>query len=178
MATENINFTKEAFLSPWNLVFLIASLVAALVIGGTTANIWLLFAAAAELIYLGTVPRNERYRRLVRSRKIKEAQKSPKDREIFRSLSRDDQKRYVRFRNMEKAIKDNYAKLPYSSQGMLESHLKKLDDLLDSYLNLLQLQDRYRRFSLRGDESDLVHAIEGLTLEMEEDSPQIGRAHV
>ena len=53
---------------------------------------------------------------------------------MFRTLSKDDQKRYVRFRNMEKAIKDNYAKLPYSSQGILDAHLKKLDGLLDAYL--------------------------------------------
>lgn len=173
MPDEPINFYKEAFMSPWNLVFLITALVAALIAGGATANVLLLFAAAAELIYLGTVPRNDRFRRAVRARRIEELRKRPSDRDVFRTLSREDQKRYVRFRNMEKAIKDNYAKLPYSSQGLLDAHLKKLDGLLDSYLNLLQIKDRYVRFTHRAGEAEVVRAIDQLRQEMENDPPRV-----
>ena len=154
-------------MAPANLVFLIASLVFALLLGGVTANVLLLFAAAAELLFLGTVPRNERFRRAVRARKIDERRKEPRDRDVFRTLAKEDQKRYVRFRNMEKAIKDNYAKLPYSSQGLLDSHLKKLDGLLDAHLNLLQLKERYVRFrniekAIRDNFSRLSYASQGL----------------
>ena len=174
MSDEPINFYKEAFMSPLNLGFLIFALVAALLTGGVAANVLLLFAAAAELLYLGTVPRSERYKRLVRSRKIAERKRDvKKDRDVFRSLSKDDQKRYVRFRNMEKAIKDNFAKLPYSSQGILDAHLKKLDGLLDAYLNLLQLKERYVRFTERTGERDIVHAIDGLRQEMQTDPPRV-----
>src|SRR5690606_26486071 len=130
-------------------------------------------AAAAELMYLGTVPRSERYRRVVRSRKAAERNKPPSDREILRSLHRDDQKRYVRFRNIEKAIRDNFAKLSYASQGMLDAHLQKIDGLLDSYLNLLQLKDRYLRFAQRTGEEEIVRAINGLRAEMEQDPPRV-----
>ena len=161
-------------MSPLNLGFLIFALVAALLTGGVAANVLLMFAAAAELLYLGTVPRSERYKRLVRSRKIAERKRQVKnDREVFRSLSKEDQKRYVRFRNMEKAIKDNFSKLPYASQGILEAHLKKLDGLLDAYLNLLQLKERYIRFTERTGERDIVRAIDGLRQEMQSDPPRV-----
>ncbi len=133
----------------------------------------LVFAAAAELLYLGTLPRNERYKRAIRARKIDERRKAPRDREVFRTLAKDDQKRYVRFRNMEKAIKDNYAKLPYSSQGLLDAHLKKLDGLLDAHLNLLQLKERYVQFAQRTGENDIVDAITGLQNEMQADPPRV-----
>ena len=173
MPDEPINFTKEAFMSPVNLGFLILALVVALLAGGATANVLLVFAAAAELLYLGTVPRNDRYRRAVRARKIDERRKAPQDREVFRTLAKDDQKRYVRFRNMEKAIKDNYAKLPYSSQGLLDAHLKKLDGLLDAHLNLLQLKERYVQFARRTGENDIVQAITALQNEMQADPPRV-----
>ena len=173
MPDEPINFTKEAFMSPVNLGFLILALVIALLAGGVTANVLLVFAAAAELLYLGTVPRNDRYRRAVRARKIGERRKEPRDRDVFRTLAKDDQKRYVRFRNMEKAIKDNYAKLPYSSQGLLDAHLKKLDGLLDAHLNLLQLKERYVQFARRTGERDIVDAISGLRHEMQGDPPRV-----
>ncbi|OZC03837.1 hypothetical protein [Rubricoccus marinus] len=174
MTDEPINFYKEAFMSPLNLGFLIFALVTALLIAGPMANILLLFAAAAELLYLGTIPRSDRYKRLVRSRKIAERKREvKKDRDVFRSLSKDDQKRYVRFRNMEKAIKDNFGKLPYSSQGILDAHLKKLDGLLDAYLNLLQLKERYVRFTERTGERDIVLAIDGLQQEMKTDPPRV-----
>jgi hypothetical protein len=174
MPDESINFTKEAFMSPVNLGFLILALVTALLVPGVAAaNILLVFAAAAELLYLGILPRNERYRRAIRSRKVDERRKAPRDREVFRTLAKDDQKRYVRFRNMEKAIKDNYAKLPYSSQGLLDAHLKKLDGLLDAHLNLLQLKERYVQFARRTGENDIVTAITGLQNEMQADPPRV-----
>lgn len=160
-------------MSPVNLGFLILALVVALLAGGVTANVLLVFAAAAELLYLGTVPRNDRYRRAVRARKIGERRKEPRDRDVFRTLAKDDQKRYVRFRNMEKAIKDNYAKLPYSSQGLLDAHLKKLDGLLDAHLGLLQLKERYVQFARRTGEADIVDAISGLRHEMQGDPPRV-----
>ena len=173
MPDEPLNFTKEAFMAPANLAFLLVALIVALVAGGITANVLLMFAAAAELLYLGTFPRNERFRRVVRSRAAATRAKAPSDREVFRTLEKDGQKRYVRFRNMEKAIKDNYAKLPYASQGLLDAHLKKLDGLLDAHLNLLQLKERYTRFAERTGEADILDAIAALRREMEQDPPRV-----
>lgn len=177
MQDEQINFYKEAFMSPVNLVFLISALVAALFTGGMAAvpQLILLFTAAAELLYLGTVPRSDRYKRLVRSRHASERNKPPSDREIIRSLHKDDQKRYVRFRNIEKAIRDNFSKLSYASQGMLDAHAQKIDGLLDSYLNLLQLKDKYGKFAQRQGEIEIVRDMSQLRDEMENDPPRVRR---
>ena len=175
MPAEPINFYKEAFMSPVNLVFLIAALVAALITNDWVAvpQLILMFTAAAELMYLGIVPRSDRYKRLVRSRQAAERTKPPSDREALRSLHRDDQKRYVRFRNIEKAIRDNFSRLSYASQGLLDAHLQKIDSLLDSYLNLLQLKDRYERFAQRTGEEEIVRAMNDLRAEMEHDPPRV-----
>ena len=172
---EPINFTKEAFMAPANLGFLLVALVLAIVTGGAAVvpEMILLMAAAAELLYLGTAPRNERFRRVVRSRKADEAKKAPTDRETFRTLGKEDQKRYVRFRNMEKAIKENYRKLPYASQGLLDAHLRKLDGLLDAHLNLLQQKERYVQFSQRTSEDAIVDDIADLRAEIENDPPRV-----
>ena len=175
MQDEQINFFKEAFMGPANLAFLIMALVAALLTGGMAAvpQLILLFTAAAELLYLGTVPRSDRYKRLVRSRHAAERNKPPSDREVIRSLHKDDQKRYVRFRNIEKAIRDNFSKLSYASQGMLDAHVQKIDGLLDSYLNLLQLKDKHFKFTQRQGENDIVRDIGQLRGEMENDTPRV-----
>lgn len=175
MADEPISYVKEAFMSPWNLVFLIVAMVLAFVtVGATPVNELLLtFVAAIELLYLGIVPRQERFRRAVRARQIAERAKPPSEKELFRQLSKGSQKRYIRFRNLEKAIRDNYQRLSYASQGMLEAHLKKIDDLLDSYLNLLLQKERYERFTQQATEEEVVNAMAQLRREMESDPPRI-----
>ncbi len=174
--SEPVNYTKEAFLSPWNLVFLIMAMVTAFVlVGSGTANFVLLFAAALELLYLGMMPRQERFRRVVRSRKLAERNKPPSEKEVFRQLSKASQKRYIRFRNIEKAIRENYEKMSYASQGLLESHLKKIDDLLDSYLAMLQQKERYERFARQATEDEVVNAMAQLRGEMADDPPKVQR---
>ena len=174
MPNEPINYTKEAFLSPWNLVFLIMAMVTAFVLTGTgIANFVLLFTAALELLYLGIMPRQERFRRVVRSRKMAERNKPPSEKEVFRQLTKASQKRYIRFRNIEKAVRENYQKLSYASQGMLEAHLKKIDDLLDSYLTMLQQKERYERFAQQATEDEVVEAMARLRDEMQDDPPKV-----
>ncbi|MEM8600161.1 MAG: hypothetical protein AAGF99_09600 [Bacteroidota bacterium] len=173
--SDKINYTKEAFMLPWNLVFLIGAMVAAFLLNDVAAlpEIILTFTAAMELLYLGIMPRNERFQRAVKSREIAEQRKPLSDTERFKTLGKNDQKRYVRFRTLEKQIKESYKKLPYASQGLLDNHLGKLDGLLDSYLNLLMLQDRYAQFARRTEEDEVVNAIAQLRRDMEDDPPRV-----
>ena len=175
MAVSEPNYTKEAFLTPFNLVFLIVAMLSAFLLADIAAvpETLLLFAAALELLYLGTFPKNERFRRAVRSREIAERQKPPSEKEVIQTLHKGSQKRYVRFRNLEKQIAANYDKLPYTSQGMLEAHRKKLDGLLDSYLNLLQLRERYERFTERTAEAEIARAMSELRDEIASDPPKV-----
>lgn len=172
---EDINFTKEAFLNPWNLVFLIAAMLTAFFLSGSEVlfNLILLGAAASELIYLGIVPRDERFRRAIRARRAAEHAKPPSQQEIFQVLNKHNQRRYARLRKLEKDIEGNYRKLSYASQGLLDSHLKKIDGLLDSYLNLLYQRERYE-FSIHSTtEGEVIRAIETLREDMADDTPKV-----
>lgn len=174
MPADTPNYTREAFMAPANLAFLLVALLASVMLSSfIPANVVLLFAAAAELIYLGTVPRNERFRRVVRSRQGAARRTRTSDGDTFRTLDKESQKRYVRFRNMERAIKDNFAKLPYASQGLLDAHLRKLDGLLDAHLGLLRTREGLTRFARRGGEAEIADAIDTLRREMEADPPRV-----
>lgn len=88
-------------------------------------------------------------------------------------LTKTSQRRYARLRKLEKDIRTNYRKLSYSTQGLLESHLGKIDGLLDSYLNLLHQKERYEYTVQSGTESEVVRAISNLRDDMEDDSPKV-----
>ena len=179
MDEVNVNYTKEAFLHPWNLAFLITAMLVSLgaMFAGPDlawmSNIILLFTAASELLFLGTVPRNERFQRAVKARQIAERNKPPTQKELWRELSREDQKRYVNLRRLKKDIESNYRKLSYASQGLLESHLTKIQGLLESYLNLAHQKRRYTTYVLGADEERLVAQIADLREDMEDDSSRV-----
>ena len=179
MNEANINYTKEAFLHPWNLIFLIVAMAAAfgtsMVIPGSEFlfNTILLFAAALELLFLGTMPRQERFRRAVKAREAAVHAKPPTKKELWRLLSNPNQKRYAQLRKLEKKIESNYRKLSYASQGLLESHISKIDGLLDSYLTLLTQKERYEHYGQRTEEKEVVRSIEDLREDMADDPPRV-----
>ncbi|MFT5142721.1 MAG: hypothetical protein ACI80V_002091 [Rhodothermales bacterium] len=176
--TEVQNYTKEAFLHPWNLTFLIVSMLSAFTVSsflGATPlfETILLFAAAMELLFLGYLPRQERFQRAVKSRRAEEHAKPPSQKEVFQHLTKHSQRRYARLRKLEKEIRSNYLKLSYASQGMLDSHLKKVNTLLDSYLNLLYQKERYEYTAHSSTETEVVRSIEELRRDMAEDSDRV-----
>jgi hypothetical protein len=176
MSDKDINYTKEAFLNNWNLAFLAVSIVASFVLYGVLGiELWLplLFVSAGELLYLGTVPRNERFRRLIRSEKIAERRKPPSQKEIFQLLSRRSQRRYARLRKLKDEIRQNYQSLSYASQGLLDSHVRKIDDLLESYLNLLNQRERYSSYIENATEEDIQQSIDALKEDMADDSERV-----
>ena len=169
---QEINYTKEAFLNPWNLAFLIMSMLAAFFLSGTQGtlplfNIILIFAAASELMYLGILPRQERFQRLVRAQHDKERTKPPSQKEIYLRLTKFSQRRYARLRKIEKEIESNYRKLSYASQGLLDSHLKKIDGLIESYIKLLYQKERYEDSVRNGAEAEIARDIKEIRDELE-----------
>ena len=178
MKDADINFTKEAFLNPWNLGFLIMSMLAAFFLSGTTGaqapfNLVLILAAAVELIYLGIMPRQERFQRVVKAQREKERLKPPSQKEIYLRLSKQSQRRYALLRKTEKEIQSNYRKLSYASQGLLDSHLKKINGLIESYIKLLYQKERYEDSVRSGAEKDIVRDIEELRGELDSQSPRV-----
>jgi hypothetical protein len=175
---QDINYTKEAFLHPWNLTFLIMAMMVAFGVSLTGAPAWffdaaLIFTAGTELALLGMMPRDPRFRKAVRSRVSAEYAKPPSQKELYQNLAAPDRRRYVGLRKVEKSIRTNYRKLSYASQGMLDSHLKKIDGLLESYMKLLYQKERYEYSVQSGTEMEVIRSIEDLRVDMEDDSPRV-----
>lgn len=176
---DDINYTKEALFNTWNLVFLISVVAVATGTGLlTTVPAWLpelilVLGAGLELLYLGVMPRHDRFQRHVRSQKMAERRKAPSQREIFSQLRNRSQRRYAKLRKLKDEIRSNYQRLSYTSQGLLDNHLEKIDGLLESYLELLHQRERYRDFQDSATENRILKSIEALKREMADDSERV-----
>ncbi|MFB6098179.1 MAG: hypothetical protein ABEK84_03535 [Salinibacter sp.] len=176
---EDINYTKEALFNTWNLVFLITVVAVAAALGLVGfAPTWLpelilLLGGGAELLYLGVMPRNQRFQRYVRAEKRAERHQVPSQRKIFSQLRNQSQRRYAKLRKLKDQIQANYQKLSYASQGILSSHVDKIDGLLDSYLDLLHQRERYRDFMDSATEARILDAIETLKKDMADDPERV-----
>src|SRR5699024_5058593 len=136
---QAINYTREAFLHPVNLGMLLVAVVSAFATGnmGLLPSIILTLAFGTELMYLGIVPRLPRYRKHVKLKKLQQQSPKHQSQNIFHRLGPKSQKQF------SKLIKENFDRLPYSSQGLLENVRKKVKELISSYLTLLDLYNRY-----------------------------------
>jgi chromatin remodeling complex protein RSC6 len=176
---DEINYTKEAFLNTWNLVFLLVAATVAAGVGLTgLAPSWLfelilVLGAGLELLYMGVMPRNSRFQRHVRSQKMAERNKPLPQGELYRQLHRRSQRRYYKLRELKDEIRANYQQLSYASQGILNSHIKKIDGLLRSYLELLHQRERYRDLAENSTESSIRQSIEELKEDMADDSDRV-----
>jgi tRNA(Ser,Leu) C12 N-acetylase TAN1 len=110
---------------------------------GMVSNLILTMAFGTELVYLGIVPRLPRFKRSVKMRKLKERGTDEEEKLIFQELDSLSKRRYLVLRHLSKLIKENFDKLPYSSQGLLDSIRKKIGELLSNYITLLDLHKRY-----------------------------------
>lgn len=148
MSTDelNINYTREAFLNPINLGVLLVSTIGALFFSNFSvdvSNLLLTTVFGFELMYLGVVPKLPRFRKKMELKKIKERHASNNEKDLFQSLDSASQKRFLVLKHLAKLVQENFEKLPYSSQGLLDNIGKKIDELLGNYLTLLDLIKRY-----------------------------------
>ncbi|RNC79481.1 MAG: hypothetical protein ED557_15525 [Balneola sp.] len=142
----NINYTREAFLNPINLGVLLVSTLGALFFSNLSvdvSNILLSTVFGVELMYLGVVPKLPRFRKRVELKKIKERHAANNEKDLFQALDSTSQKRFLVLKHLAQLVQENFEKLPYSSQGLLDNIKKKIDELLGNYLTLLDLIKRY-----------------------------------
>lgn len=142
----NINYTREAFLNPFNLGVLLASTLGALFFSNISvdiSNILLSTVFGVELMYLGVVPKLPRFRKRVELKKIKERHAANNEKDLFQALDSASKKRFLVLKHLAQLVQENFEKLPYSSQGLLDNIKKKIDELLGNYLTLLDLIKRY-----------------------------------
>ncbi len=186
MKDKEINYTREVFLHPWNLTFLTAGMGVALgfgllgdvlSMGGGLSNVLfqslLTLTIAFELLLLGYIPRQKRFRNIIRAKYAKLRAKPPTEEEMYRQLNRTNQRRYIRLRNLEKELRSSYRKFSFASQGLLESHTDKVKGLMRSCLKLMFQQERYISFGQRKHEQEIATAIAALEAELNHASEPI-----
>ena len=168
MSTEqlNINYTKEAFLNPINLGVLLVSTIGALFIsnvsgelGISLSNLLLTTVFGIELVYLGVIPKLPRFRKNVEQKKIKKRRAISNDKDMFSELDVSSQRRFLTLKKLANLIQENFDKLPYSSQGLLNNIKKKINELLGNYLTLLDLIKRYQLYLNSSLESNLKEEV-------------------
>jgi hypothetical protein len=145
---ESINFTREAFLHPLNMGVLLVATISAFALSGMglASNLILTMTFGVELMYLGIVPRLPRFRKNVKLRKLRERNPAAEEKSIFQELDQKSKKRFLVLKHLAKLVKENFDKLPYSSQGLLENIRNKIEELISNYLTLLDLHKRYQLY--------------------------------
>jgi len=141
----SVNYLKAAFHWQYNLIALAGAAGFALL---SASGLPLILAAGAELIYLSTVPQNERFQRLVRSWKYAEQKKQQQQglSDLFRELPPEMRSRYARLDAVCQTIRDNYKRLTSTSQMFAEQMEAKLDGLSQSYVRLLNSAFHHRQY--------------------------------
>jgi len=145
---KSINYTQEAFLHPINMGVLLVSTISAFIFSdvGLFSNVILSMTFGVELMYLGIVPKLPRFRKNIKLKKLRERSSGSEEKTVFQGLDGKSQKRFLVLKHLAKLIKENFDKLPYSSQGLLDSIRKKIKELLSNYLTLLDLHSRYQLY--------------------------------
>lgn len=157
----NINYTREAFMNPINLGVLLVSTLTAFLISdfGDLSSLLLTTVFGLELMYLGIIPKLPRFRKRAELKKIKERHAANNEKELFQSLDSKSQKRFLVLKHLAKLVQENFEKLPYSSQGLLDNIGKKIEELLGNYLTLLDLIKRYEVYLNTSLESNLKEEV-------------------
>lgn len=159
---SSINFTKEAFLHPVNLVCLLVGTITALVFSnvGLISNAILAFAFGVELMYLGIVPKLPAFQKSIKLKKRKEQSDESNDKVIFYQLDARSQKRFLVLKHITKEVKQNFDTISYTSRGMLEHIEKKVEDLLSTYLTLLDMNRRFQIYMNSEVEEEIRREVE------------------
>jgi BMFP domain-containing protein YqiC len=109
----------------------------------------------AELMYLGIASKQPSIRKEIEQKKLQQRYNTKNDKSLFQSLDQASQKRFLVSKHLTKLITENFDKLPFATQGLLENITKKLDTLLSNHLNLLDLIKRYNVYLNSNFEADI-----------------------
>lgn len=159
---SGIDFIREAFFHPINLAVLLGGTFAAILLRdfGATSDVLLSTLFGAQLIYLGTVPKLPNFQRLIKMRKTKARTPEMVQRTLFTQLNPSAQKRFLGMKHYTHLVKQNFDKMPYTSQGLLDNINRQLQELLTNYLNLLDADRRYSQYTNMYDEHTIRRTIE------------------
>jgi hypothetical protein len=175
MATKTlINYTREAFQLPINLLFLSASAIGAVVayvLGGTNVMEPVLFSAAGlEMAYLALMPMNDRFVRAVNAKRQPDTQRLEdqlKNLNLITQLGKSQLDKYTELYKKKSQISDNLVRQSVTSGGFLDAYIGKVNNLEVYFVQLLYNIDQYEKFLQRETSDYLSSEMAKVKAEME-----------
>jgi len=168
-----INYTREAFFHPVNLGLLFGATLTAFFLSDTAFSSFILSSSfGLELLFLGSIPRLNTFRKFINAKKASEVESSALIKSVFNVLTESNKKRFLVLKHLSLKIKENFETLPYTSQGLLENIERKIDNLPNNFINLLELNQRYEEYIRTSNHDRLKQEIEEEQAEMEEISSE------
>jgi hypothetical protein len=169
---EDINFVKEAFNLQYNWIALAGACLFGIISGSLMP---IILAGGVELMYLAVVSQNWRFQRLVRSRKLGEAQKQRQVQfaEMLNNLSPEAKSRYYKLAQVCASVRGNFLQLSSTSQIFLQQMESRLDGLLRGYARLLLVSSQQQQYLKSTDPNEIKREIAELQKSMNNDAPRV-----
>ena len=169
---DALGYAREAFAWQYNVIGLLGTAAFALVSGSPLP---LVLAAGLELIYLSTVPRLPRFRRLVRSRRYADEKRRHAEslEALLAELPVESRKRYAALHGTCEAIRANHARLSSTSQMLVKQMEERLRGLLQAYLRLLHAETEHDRYVRVTNGDDIKREITALERHLGADAPKV-----
>lgn len=182
-----INYTKEAFSLPVNLVFLsvmAVALSATAVLGIALESSWLgsLFLAlllgggGLEMFYLGLMPQNRRFVRAINARRHEDTiklEKQIRSLDLLQQLGKASLAKYAELFKKKEQINQNLLKSNITKGAFAEAYARKINMLEDHYVELLYEIDQYRKFLNKEPGTEFAAQLQKMKNEMEGASPKV-----
>lgn len=166
------SYLKAAFMVPANLLGLVASAVASVVVGDPTPA---LVALGVEGVYLGSLSMSPRFQRLVRAQSSLSLRESAKAETValLEELAPSQREHYFALKELRDKILANYRRLP-GGGVMVASSEGRLDTLLTNFIRLLGTLNNYRKYLNAADRAAIEREISDLKAESSgEENPRL-----
>ena len=172
LGVDEHNFVKEALKWQYNWIGLAGAAAFAIVSG---SGLPLLLAAGLELIYISVVPQSSRFRRLVRSWKYGEEKKQIEVRlaAMYQEIPPEMRVRYGRLDAICRNIRENYSRLPATSQMFVKQMEDRLDGLQQGYLRLLHAESQHLDYLRNTNQDTIKKELDALTRNLPNDAPKV-----
>lgn len=156
-------FTREAFLHPANLVFLLVGTITALAFNGAGSHLTstiLTMVIGLELLYLGVIPKLPSYQNNIRLKQQKEHSTGSNDKALFHGINGKSQKKFLVLKHITSEVKKSFENQSYATKGMLDHVVSKMEELLSTYLQLLDMHQRYQFYIDTQIEQEILEEVE------------------
>lgn len=115
-------------------------------------------AGGLELMLLSAIANNPRFIRAINAKYQKDIDAFQKTKtlvEYYNNLTHESQKRFDKFRNTVKDVRENYTKISTTAPNLVNNFLAKLSTMELSYVRLLYFKDKFPSL----EKGDMAHTI-------------------